>query len=448
MIYTSAIDLARAIREKQISSLAVVEAYLAQIERTNPTINAIITLDADGARAQAKFADAALARGEVWGGLHGVPFTLKDSHSTKGMRTTSGYPPLADYVPEFDSTVAQRLKAAGAILMGKTNVSELLWDIQSKNDLFGVTNNPYHHDRTAGGSSGGAGAAIAAGMTPFDIGSDIGGSIRIPAHFNGIFGLKPTENRVSEYGHIPDLPDTPRTVRSMSSIGPMARTVDDLVLLFRLIAGADGHDTEVPPVPIGQMPDLALSDLRIAIAPTFGDYPVNYATQTAIEQLATQLVPHCASAEIAPMPDIDYDRDSLSLPASLAMKAHHDNTITLAQYMDSLHRRDTFIRAWEAFFDDWDALICPTAMTPAFPHHESETPFYVAGIEQPYWMMNAHCKMFNYTGHPAVAMPYTRDTDGLPLGIQVVGKRWEEMRLLGIAKALTQITGEFTPPNV
>src|SRR5438093_3960768 len=185
--FSTATELAAAILERRLSSLEVVDAHLAQIARHNPQLNAVVTLDEEGARQRAREADAALARGELWGPLHGVPMTLKDGHSTAGMRTTAGYPPLADYVPEENGTVAARLKAAGAIIMGKTNVSELLMDIQSNNPIFGRTNNPWNVERTPGGSSGGAAAALAAGMTPLEIGSDFGGSIRIPAHFCGLF---------------------------------------------------------------------------------------------------------------------------------------------------------------------------------------------------------------------------------------------------------------------
>src|SRR6516225_5213509 len=190
-----------------------------------------------------------MARGEVWGPLHGVPFTLKDAHCTAGMRTTVGFPPFADYVPEEDSAVAARLKLAGGILIGKTNVAMMLGDYQTNNPLFGRTNNPWNVHRTAGGSSGGAAAALAAGMTPFEIGTDLSSSIRIPAHFCGVFGLKPTERRVPLTGLIPNPQNRPRPIRIMSSIGPMARSVEDLELIYSIIAGPDGHDTDIQPMP-------------------------------------------------------------------------------------------------------------------------------------------------------------------------------------------------------
>ena len=190
VIFSSLTRLAGAIRAGQISAAEVLEAHLAQIAAHNPTLNAVVTLDIEQARKQAREADQALARGEIWGPLHGVPFTLKDAHATAGMRTTTGFPPLADYVPQEDSPVAARLKAAGGNLMGKTNVHMMLADpAQSINPIFGRTNNPWNIARTPSGSSGGAAATLAAGMTPFEIGTDLSGSIRIPAHFCGVFGL-------------------------------------------------------------------------------------------------------------------------------------------------------------------------------------------------------------------------------------------------------------------
>src|SRR5205809_401628 len=206
-------------------------------------------MDTERAHERAREADEALARGQVWGPLHGVPFTLKDAHATAGMRTTVGFPPMREYVPAEDSSVTRRLKEAGAILVGKTNVPELLSDFQTDNTIFGRTNNPWNVARTPGGSSGGAAAALASGMTPFEIGTDLSSSIRLPSAYCGVFGLKPTERRVSLDGVVPDPRGTPRSIRIMSCIGPMARSVEDLQLLFRIIAGPEGRDTEVPPAP-------------------------------------------------------------------------------------------------------------------------------------------------------------------------------------------------------
>ncbi len=450
IVFSSTTQLAAAIRAGQVSAMQVLEAHLAQIDRHNPALNAVVTLDAEGARARAREADQALARGQVWGPLHGVPFTLKDAHATAGMRTTTGFPAL-DLVPQKDSTVTARLKSAGGILIGKTNVPMMLADYQTNNPIFGRTNNPWNIERTPGGSSGGAAAALAAGMTPFEIGTDLSSSIRIPAHFCGVFGLKPTEHRVSLTGLIPGL-STPRSVRIMSCIGPMARTVEDLDLLYQIIAGPDGRDTEVPPVPVEAVPELALKQLRIAFAPTFPGFPVAASIRNALEELARQLQPLCAAVDQAPLPNLDFMQELSSagelsgMTTGAFQSGEQDRPTTLAHYLTALDRRDQSMIAWEQFFGEWDVLLCPPSMVSAFPHCETGSPLRVDGQKVDYWMVSAHSTLFNYTGHPAVVLPYKLDRDSLPIGVQLVGKRWDESRLLATAKALTQVTGEFRRP--
>lgn len=452
LIFTSVKQLASKIRAGHTSASGVLEAHLSQIEAHNPPLNAIVTLDVEGARQRAREADEALARGELWGPLHGVPFTLKDCHSTAGMRTTAGHPPLADHVPDRDGTVSNRLKAAGGILLGKTNVSQLLVDIQSDNPIFGPTNNPWRLDRTPGGSSGGAAAAVASGMVPFDIGSDIGGSIRIPAHFCGLFGLKPTENRVPSTGHIPGPPGAPRAVRLLASVGPLARSVADLALLFQIITGPDGQDIETPPVPMDPAPPVDLSELRVAFASTFPGFPVSRAVANAVVDLARSLDPLCAVIEEAVPSNVEFEGDlararKLTTMVTEAFDPHVDvPSASLAEYLKTLHERDQSIAAWERFFEEWDVLLCPASAVTAFPHCAMDSTLQLDGEPIDYWWANAHCKLFNYTGHPAVVLPYTFDADDLPVGTQVVGKRWEESRLLSIAEALSQVTGQFRRP--
>ncbi len=450
MVFSSTTQLAAAIRARQVSATEVLEAHLAQIATHNPALNAIVTMDVEQAYKRAREADAALARGVIWGPLHGVPFTLKDAHATAGMRTTTGFPPL-DHVPQTDSSVTARLKAAGGILLGKTNVAMLLADYQTTNPIFGRTNNPWNIERTPGGSSGGAAAALAAGMTPFDIGTDLSASIRIPSHFCGVCGLKPTEQRVPLTGLIPGL-TTPRSVRIMSCIGPMARTVDDLALLYTIIAGPDGRDTEVQPVPVDKMPELELKQLRVAFAPTFPGLPVAAEIRGTVEELAKQLRPLCAAVEEATLPQVDFNHDLMSAGALIGMitgafqPEEQEQPTTLAQYLEALDRRDQSILAWEQFFEKWDVLLCPPSMMTAFPHCEAGTPLHVDGQEVIYWAVSGHGTLFNYTGHPAVVLPYKLDRDGLPIGIQMVGRRWDESRLLAMAQALSEVTGTFQRP--
>ena len=452
ILFASVTQLAAAIRAGDVSAAEVLEAHLEQIAAQNPALNAIVTLDAELAQARARAADAARARGELLGPLHGVPFTLKDAFATAGMRTTTGSPML-DRVPAEESTVSARLKQAGGILMGKTNVAEMLGDpAQTSNPLFGRTNNPWNTARAPGGSSGGAAAAVASGMTPFDIGTDLSGSIRIPAHFCGLFGLKPSEHRVSLAGLMPGLP-SPRSVRLMSCVGPLARSVDDLALLFGIIAGPDGHDTDVAPAPSGPLPELELTTLRIAIAPTLGRFPVAAEVRAAVETLAQQLSAGGAMVEEARLPELDVTQDLLRAADLIGMMigAFQPDAgaapTTLARYLTAQHQRDQSIMAWERFFEQWDALLCPPAMTAAFPHCAPGTPLLVDGSEQIYWQISAHTTLFNYTGHPAVVVPYGRDREGLPVGVQLVGKRWDDLRLLGIARTIAALSVEFQRPT-
>jgi amidase len=451
IVFSSTTQLAAAIRTGEVSATEVLEAHLAQIARHNPALNAIVTMDVEQARKWAREADAALAHGEIRGPLHGVPFTLKDAHATAGMRTTTGFP-LLDHVPHEDSTVTTRLKAAGGILLGKTNVHVMLGDpAQTTNPIFGRTNNPWNVERTPGGSSGGAAAAVAAGLIPFDIGTDLSASIRIPAHFCGIYGLKPTEQRVPLTGLIPGL-TSPRSVRIMSCIGPMARTVDDLMLLYSIIAGPDGRDTEVQPVLVDRMPDLELKQLRVAFAPTFPGLPVAVEIRGAVEELAKQLEPLCAVVEEAILPQGDLAQDLMKAGALIGMitgafqPEEQEQPTTLARYLEALDRRDQSIIAWEQFFEKWDILLCPPSMMTAFPHCEPGSPLYVDGQQVIYWAVSGHGTLFNYTGHPAVVVPYKMDGDDLPIGIQIVGKRWDESRLLAAAKALSGVTCAFQRP--
>lgn len=446
----SATQLADTIRERRLSAVDALEAHLGRIDACNPALNAVVTMDAGRARARAREADEALSRDDVWGPLHGVPFTLKDAFATAGMRTTTGFPPL-DHVPRHNSAVAERLATAGAILVGKTNVAQLLADYQTDNPIFGRSNNPWDLDRTPGGSSGGAAAAVATGMTPFEIATDLAGSLRIPAHFCGVFGFKPTERRVSLAGVVPDPRDSPRTVRIMSSIGPIARTMDDLGLLYSIIAGPDDRDTDVPPVPIEDFPAVELSHLRFALAPRLGGLPVAPDIVDAIANLARELESAGAVVEQPVLPTADLANDLRSggeLVGAMLAAAQPDEKkpVSLAAYMKMLQRRDASIAAWERFFDNWDALICAPAPTSAFPHCEPGSPLRVDSQEIDYWSVAAHAALFNYTGHPAVVLPLGLDREGLPIGAQLVGKRWDESRLLSVATAVAEVTGEFRRP--
>ncbi|MGX7876485.1 amidase [Mesorhizobium sp. ORM6] len=386
------------------------------------------------------------------GPLHGVPFTLKDMHETSGMKTTVGFPPFADYVASHDSPVVARLKAAGGVLMAKTNVATMLSDWQSNNPLFGRTGNPWNLERTAGGSSGGAAAAVASGMTPFDVGTDMQDSVRLPAAFCGVYGLKPTEHRVSLAGAFPDPAGAARSVRLMSCLGPLARGVEDLSLIYQIIAGPDGRDTDLAPVLVEDMPKFDLKTLRIGFAPSFPGFPVAGDISATVENLARQLQSAGAIVGQAKLPKLDLHDDLAQGGALIGMMMEAaqpqppEQPTPVSRWFEALARRDKSILAWDRFFEDHDALLCPVAMTTAFPHCEQGTPLKVDGKDQNYWMLPAYGAVFNYSGHPSLSMPCGQDRDGLPIGLQLVGKRWSESRLLGLAKAMAPLTGGFSRP--
>jgi amidase len=474
--FSSAVELAAAVRARQISVRELVELYLARIEKHNPALNAVCTLDAAGARKRAREADEALSRGELWGALHGVPMTIKDALETAGLRTTGGHPPLRDYIPARDASAVAKLKKAGAILLGKTNVPPLSSDYRADNEIFGRTNNPWSLERTPGGSTGGGSAAVAAGLSAFDVGSDLAGSVRTPAHFCGLFGLKPTERRVPNTGHIPEPPGLPRAVRHMNVLGPLARSVDDLALITKTMCGSDDAEWDVPPVPWIEPPEKPLKDHRFAWSASFAGIPVTADTRRGIGKLADQLANAGCAVEERNPDGFDFhaawetwgeiaiteraatggDRSRERVTAlnatlgesyAVARGSARGVSATVSDYAAALTRRDALIGELEKFFERWDAFICPVTVSPAIGHVAFGTPIDVDGAKVPYFIAGtAYTCPFNLSGHPSVVIPLTRSRDGLPIGVQLVGKRWSEPALLALAHKVALITGPFTPP--
>ena len=441
-----ATELARRIAGRELSAVEVLEAQLERIEQRNPELNAVVSLDAEGARRQAEAADVAVARGEVRGQLHGVSLTLKDGNDVAGLRTTIGTE-VFDRMAREDGAVAARLRAAGAIIIGHTNVAPLLADYQSANAIFGRTSNPWNVGRTAGGSSGGAAAAVATGMTPLEIASDLGGSIRLPAHFCGVYGLKPTEHRVPTTGFFRLPPGAPRTVRVLLCLGPLARDLDDLALALSIVAGPDGVDSEVPPVPLVESPVARIADLRIACATTVPGTVVARSLSAEVQRVATLAARAGARVE-ARLPDCDWD-DANALFRDLVSAITSQRTDKdLAWYFSALERRDRLAATWDRFFRDFDALLMPPAMTTAFPHCAPGAPLIVDGTPAPYFGHGGVLAMGNLAGLPALVPPAGQDSEGLPVGVQIVGPRWSEMRLLGVCRALESVQAlpGFRPP--
>ncbi len=476
LIFRTATELANVIRDETASAQEVLDTHLRHIAKHNPGLNAIVTPNEEKARQRAQEADAALARGEVWGPLHGVPVTIKDVFETAGLRTTSSFKPLANYIPHQDATAVARIRGAGAIILGKTNLPMLASDIQSNSPLFGRANNPWDTTRTPGGSTGGGAASVAAGLSPLEIGSDLGGSVRIPAHFCGIFALKTSEHLVSLAGHIPEPPEAPRAVRHMAVIGPLARSIADLRLALSLIAGVDGRRWEVPPVSLPPATKRSLREYRVAWTDDFGGIPVTQDTRTALETLAEKLAQAGCRVERLNPPEFSFrlawetwgeivgSEIGAGMPlvprllTGMQFRMMSDSSLikrsvlrglrlNMPRYVKALTQRDALISKLEDFLSEWDVWLCPVSAGPAFTHCKTGHAIEVDGQKVPYFLASmSYTIVFNLTGNPVVVIPTGSSKEGLPIGIQVVGRRWQDMELLAAAEALTEVTGPFRRP--
>jgi amidase len=407
------------------------------------------------ARSAAAAADAKLDAGADVGPLHGVPIAIKDGHDVAGLRTTIGTD-VFDRVAEEDGTVAARLRAAGAVFVGHTNVPPFLADYQTANPIYGRTNNPWHLDRTPGGSSGGAAAAVAAGLTPFDVGSDLTGSLRLPAHFCGVYGLKTTEHRIPLTGFFRQPPGTPRSVRILSTLGPLTRDLDDLDLVLSLIAGPDGRDSDVPPVPNERSGTVSIHGLRVAVGEELPGASVGKAMQQAVADVASRLADAGAQVQRT-LPDVDWGASNelfmrlLSVVTSIFAPDNEldDEQQSVAWYLNALDRRDQVITTWETFFEQFDVLVVPPpAMTPAFPHADEYASIDVDDRRVPYLEHGALLTFANFAGLPALSAPAAIDADGLPIGVQLVGSPWSDARLIATTRAM-EVAGVlpgFRPP--
>ena len=458
LCFRPATELAAMVRGREISARDLLEAHLERIDRLNPSLNAVVTLDADGARAAAEAADAALAAGEPVGPLHGLPVAHKDTHATGGMRTTWGSPLHADTVPLRDELVVARLKAAGAIRIGKTNVPEFAAGSHTFNPLFGATHNPYGHGLSAGGSSGGAAAALAAGFVPLAEGSDMGGSLRNPAGFCNVVGLRPTPGRV---------PTWPAALAwsQLSVQGPMGRTVADVALQLSVLAGPD------PRVPISLSDDPAgfaaplpssLAGLRVAWAPDLGGrVTVDPAITTVLASSVGVFADLGASVDEA-CPDLSGAdevfgtlrawlfeatfgeisrrspakvKESIRWNAELGTKLTGHDLARAEQLHTKLYER------MAAFFERYDVLLAPTTQVLPFPV-EIEYPTEIAGVHQDNyleWMRS--CTIVSATGSPALSVPGGFTPEGLPVGLQIIGAARADRRVLEVGHAFEQATG-------
>jgi amidase len=452
LIFASTARLAQAIRSKSVSSSEAVDAYLRRIDEVNPRLNAVVHITADSARQQGQEADAALARDEIHGPLHGVPMTIKDSLDTAGVISTAGTTGRACFVPEQDATVVARLRGAGAILLGKTNTPELTLSFETDNAVYGRTNNPYDLSFTPGGSSGGAAAIIAAGGSPLDVGSDLAGSIRLPSHFCGIAGLKPTSGRVPRTGHTP--PHGMGALDGFQTLGPMARYVEDLALVLPIIAGVDWHDPAIIPMPLDDPTAVSLEHLRVAYHTDNGLAPSTPETANVVRRAAKALGGVVLALEEARPSGIEQTleimgslwgadggawRQRLLHRAGTAESSElPENTdqMLVAQFTGLLEKLDQFRSGMLAFLKDYDVIICPVNACPAMPHTTT-------GANFPAF---SYTITYNLTGWPVVVVRGGTSPDGLPIGVQVVARPWREDIALSVALFLESVLGGWQRP--
>jgi len=452
-----ATQLASKIRSKAISPVEVAQAHLQRIEAMNPRLNAIVTPNPffmDEARA----AEEAVMSGIALGPLHGVPFTIKDCIDTRGLRTTRGSKLFSNHVPTADATVVTRLRRAGGIFIGKTNMPEFALWWETDNVVFGRTVNPWNHERTPGGSSGGEAAAIVSGMSPLGMGSDLGGSIREPANYCGIIGLKPTHGRVPLTGHWPD------TLLRFMHVGPLARSVRDIALSLSVVAGPDGRDPYAIPVesykPTKPTPDLA--GMRVGWTTDGPFAPAASSVKKVVASAANALAElGCTVEEVALDSMIREDPQRIS-DAVYATEGRHylDPLIrgrehelapsmqrrlglplpTQQDYLDAVESLERLKAGFLTLWDRHDLLLCSAGLVPAHPHDQN--PLVVEGQQMAGRNALRATIPFDLTGSPAISVPFGWSTDGLPIGVQLVGRHFDEDTVLRAAAALETLHGQ------
>jgi amidase len=479
LVFSSASEAAQAIREHKITSSELTEHILRRIELHNPGLNAIVTMTREEALERARAADDALRRGELWGPLHGVPITIKDCFEVSGVRTTAGSTSLKDHVPEDDAVAVARLRAAGAIILGHTNVPVMAGDWQSYNKVFGTTNNPWSLERTPGGSTGGGVAALAAGLSFLSLGSDIGGSIRIPSHFCGVYGHKPTLNVVPLRGHIPPPPDSPLGPPPYLPVaGPLARCAEDLKIALGVLGGPDTEDATAYRWSLPPARGESLSDYRLGYVLDHPGCPVSADVEAVIRSAVEALHGRCASLEEGWPPGVDPVEQFTTyrfLLASTAAQSLKDDeyeeksrqaqdqdgsyepiiakawTVPHKHFQAANNERMEARASWREYFETHDAFLLPVSFLPAFPHDHSH-PFWERRLSTPegprryedllFWISFA-----TLTGLPATVAPIGRTSAGLPVGVQIMGPYLEDATPIDVAAGLAGVVGGFRPPE-
>jgi amidase len=476
--FSSALDAAGAIRRKQVSSVELTRNILARVEKFNPKVNAIVTLRADEALGRAKAADDALARGEWWGPFHGVPCTVKDTFETAGVRTTAGAPFLAQHVRQRDAAVVERLKAAGAVILGKTNTPFMAGDHQTFNDLFGTTNNPWDTARTPGGSSGGSAAAVAAGLSYLDIGSDLAGSIRVPAHYCGVYGHKPSLGVVPLRGHIPPPPGGPPDPPPYLPVaGPLARSPADLGAALIVLGGPDRAESvayrwSLPPARGARLADYrigyvlddqhcpVLPDVKEALSGAVGalrqagarlekGWPARLDPADQYEAylhlfFALSYAPLVRDEQLEEM-----RRRAARLDGSMEARMAQAAVAPHKAFVAANGTRMSARAIWEEYFRTHDAFLMPTGYTAAPPHDHA--PSLSRTVKTPTGARPQHDLFFwssfaSLAGLPATIAPAGRTPGGLPVGLQIAGPFLEDATPIAVAGHLAELIGGFRPP--
>jgi aspartyl-tRNA(Asn)/glutamyl-tRNA(Gln) amidotransferase subunit A len=450
------LEAARLLRAKKTSPLELVEDSLHRIAELNPQLNAFITVMEDSARDGARRAGEELARGRDRGPLHGVPIAVKDVFCTAGVRTTAGSKLFAEHVPDHDAAVVERLAAAGAVLVGKTNMHELAYGITSANPHFGVVRNPRDPERVPGGSSGGSAAAVAAGIVPAAMGSDTGGSIRIPASFCGVVGLKPTYGRVSRFGVLPlDF--------SLDHMGPLTRTVRDAAVVLQVLAGQDARDESSSPRPVGDyLPPLnpSLAGVRIGVPENFGFDRVSPEVVGAVRAAIMRAEQLGARIVMLRLPDMEAvnaigrmillaeasalfverlgERDSFGDDVYALLQ--QGRLIAATDYVNAQRLRRLKREEFRAVWREADFLITPT--TPSTAPRIGEMSVELAGEREDVRLASTRLvRGINVLGLPAISIPCGSDAAGLPVGMQIIAPEFEEAGLLRVAAAFEQALG-------
>jgi amidase len=474
--FRTARELASDIAAKKISSLELTDRYIERIERRDDGVNAVVVRDFERAREAAQDADTALAAGLEVGPLHGVPMTIKESYDIEGLPTTWGIPQMKANIAHSDAESVKSYKAAGAHFLGKTNVPLNLADFQSYNEIYGTTNNPWDPTRTPGGSSGGSAAALAAGFTALESGSDIGGSIRNPAHYCGVYGHKPTWGIVPSQGHaLPGMVAGP----DIAVCGPLARSAEDLALSMDVLAGAEPLDRPGWKLALPKPERTSLSEFRVAVWADDAAAPVAGEVADRISEVGETLNRLGATVSDQARPDIDIAeahanylevlnavmgaavpaparqkmREAVAAldPADRSMEAMNlrGTVIDHADWLRANHRRERLRYAWRDFFDDWDILLCPQTATPAFTQDESPMDgrlLDVDGVSQPYFQQLFWAGIVVGPYLCSTVFPSGPSRQGLPIGIQAVGAEYDDLRTIDFTRLLAREIGGFVPP--